>query len=972
MKELNLVFICDDDYIIPTMTAVYSVKTSKKKETVCRVNILANTNQLSLYDCMKGMEEDNFRINLVQVRESIINELANNVSDSFCVATPSALLKFFIPSLLPECEKILYLDGDILVKEDLTELYETNIEDVYGAVVTDSGKLYSGRKIVKEIPNYFNSGMMLLNTRRMGEIVDQLIEVKAHQLDKSLMDQDVFNQVIAENVINLPIKYNFLYTNLNRAKNHYSMQNLNQLYGTSYANLREIFMDAAIIHFSSKDKPWKCTEAPMARKWYECYQNMKADLEKNGSDLTVIYEYEDKLPEDERLRNSMRCRNVRNPISSSELIISLTSFPARIESVNEVIDSLFEQSEIADRIILWLAESQFPNKEEDLPEALLDQTHHGLEIKWCDDIRSHKKYLYTMKENPDAIVVITDDDMIYDDQMLAYLYKSYMKYPNCISANRVHVMGFDEQKNVMSYMKWPQEVSQILLKPSMALIAVGVGGVLYPPDCLYEGVLDIKQLEEICPTTDDLWLKMMSVLKGTRTVCAYPNSTLNLIKETQKEALYKINRAGGENDRQLGLLIDYCKKIDNNVCNQIYKDYMGIKDTLKTPIVSVILPINDKDAEIRRCMNSLLAQSLKEVEILIFDNGSKGRVPQEYIRYNNVSVILQNATMGEEVNLGLNRAKGKYIVIADANISYETDFLKKMYYKASQDDADIVLAKVDYVDYNRDICKASEWEKKYFRLPAKAYFNFNDVKYDRFNTFSYRITDKMYRKEFLDKQALRLNAQGNGYGDIGFIYETIIKAEKIVYINEIIFRQNMEFKLRHAQIHNWQFICNSLMEFQRSLKENDVWNIYEQDYVNFSLNVLLHEYALAKADEIADIYSEMKNVWFEALEITAHESNYFYDQQLYEQSRYIQKFDYFWPLVKSSMGMENQGQEYLKELRREIKKLREENIKLKDKCEQLKIMEYCLEETRKSKSYKIGLLLTALPRKIRHRKGESK
>ena len=654
--------------------------------------------------------------------------------------------------------------------------------------------------------------------------------------------------------------------------------------------------------------------------------------------------------------------------------------------MNEVIDSLFEQSEIADRIILWLAESQFPDKEKGLPEALLNQTYHGLEIKWCDDIRSHKKYFYTMKENPDAIVVITDDDMIYDGQMLSYLYKSYMKYPDCISANRVHVMGFDEQKNIMSYMKWPQEVSQLLLKPSMALIAVGVGGVLYPPYCLHEEVLDIKQLEKICPTTDDLWLKMMSVLKGTRTVCAYPNSTLNLIKETQKEALYKINRAGGENDRQLGLLLDYCEKIDNTVYDQIYEDYIKMKVSLKNPIISVILPINDKDAEIRQCMNSLLNQSLKDVEILIFDNGSKGRVPQEYIRYNNVSVILQNTTMGEEVNIGLNRAKGQYIVVADANMTYEADFLKKMYYKASQDDADIVLAKVDYVDYNRDTCKASEWEKKYFRLPAEAYFNFNDVKNDRFNTFSYRITDKMYRKAFLDKQALRLNVQGNGYGDIGFIYEALLKAEKIVYLNEVIGRQNMEFKLRHARIHNWNFICNSLIEFQRYLKEKEVWNIYEQDYVNFSLNVLLHEYSLAKVDEIANIYNEMKEVWFETLEISLHEGSYFYDQQLYERGRYIQKFDYFWPLVKSSMGMENQGQEYLKELRKEIKKLREEikklreeikklreeNIQLKNKCEQLKVAEYCLEETRKSKSYKLGLLLTALPRKIKSRKGESK
>ena len=99
---------------------------------------------------------------------------------------------------------------------------------------------------------------MLLNLVKMASVINDLIITKKEQPDQTLMDQDVFNIVIGNNIVNLPIKYNFLYTNLIRAKKNYTIKDLNILYGTHYKSLREIYADAAIIHYASKDKPWKC------------------------------------------------------------------------------------------------------------------------------------------------------------------------------------------------------------------------------------------------------------------------------------------------------------------------------------------------------------------------------------------------------------------------------------------------------------------------------------------------------------------------------------------------------------------------------------------------------------------------------------------------------------------------------------------------------------------------------------------
>ena len=75
-----------------------------------------------------------------------------------------------------------------------------------------------------------------------------------------------------------------------------------------------------------------------------------------------------------------------------KIIVSLTSYSARINTVHITIDSLLKQTFKADKIILWLAKEQFPRLEKDLPNNLLQQTKKGLTIKWWQ-----KKFKATYK-----------------------------------------------------------------------------------------------------------------------------------------------------------------------------------------------------------------------------------------------------------------------------------------------------------------------------------------------------------------------------------------------------------------------------------------------------------------------------------------------------------------------------------------------------------------------------------------------
>ena len=103
-----------------------------------------------------------------------------------------------------------------------------------------------------------------------------------------------------------------------------------------------------------------------------------------------IYNFISKL-ERQYIKNlSVNGLSLNETPRDEKIIVSLTSFPARIDCVGYSIKSLFNQTVKPDRIILWLATEQFENQE--MPELLETLKSKGLEIRFCEDLKSHKKY----------------------------------------------------------------------------------------------------------------------------------------------------------------------------------------------------------------------------------------------------------------------------------------------------------------------------------------------------------------------------------------------------------------------------------------------------------------------------------------------------------------------------------------------------------------------------------------------------
>ncbi|MBO5690535.1 MAG: glycosyltransferase family 2 protein [Spirochaetaceae bacterium] len=241
---------------------------------------------------------------------------------------------------------------------------------------------------------------------------------------------------------------------------------------------------------------------------------------------------------------------------AQDVVVSLTSYPARLPQLHLVIRSLLHQNLAPREIVLYLGND---TRDEDIPSSLRELEKYNFTIKTgYEDLKPHKKYFFAMEEYPDDAVITIDDDVIYDKDFVQDLYNCYKKYPGCVASRRVHRMIQDTLGNIKSYNDWQWECTQIL-EPSHQLFSTGCGGALYPPKVLPPETFDAAAIKAHCLNTDDVWLKIME-LKADEKVVVTNSKVIHplTVRNTQASALMHTNTAGeNRNDINIRAMEDF-------------------------------------------------------------------------------------------------------------------------------------------------------------------------------------------------------------------------------------------------------------------------------------------------------------------------------------------------------------------------------------------------------------------------------
>ena len=266
MNFLPIVFTCDDSYFKYTSVVIASLLTNQNKDCRYEINIIS---EYISQENQKLAEQQiskfpNFSLKFIT--------LENFDADKFYLnsyMSVSTYYRFYIPQLFPQYERILYLDSDLIVDADISELASIDFEErlaicspspfVIDKIKEEKDKVFNETyfRNYLQIPDplkYFNAGVMLYNVKKMNEIniTEKLFGALETIKEPLLQDQDILNSVLSRNggVKLISSKYNMTKSYRITAKRIF-LENMKEFFGLSK---KENWF--YIYHYVGKDKPW--------------------------------------------------------------------------------------------------------------------------------------------------------------------------------------------------------------------------------------------------------------------------------------------------------------------------------------------------------------------------------------------------------------------------------------------------------------------------------------------------------------------------------------------------------------------------------------------------------------------------------------------------------------------------------------------------------------------------------------------
>ena len=229
---------------------------------------------------------------------------------------------------------------------------------------------------------------------------------------------------------------------------------------------------------------------------------------------------------------------------NKELIISLTSYYKRFNTLPLVLDSLQRQTIKPDKIELWIEN----NDVQFLPKNI--SKFKNVYLRVCENnLFSYKKIIPALIENQDRYIVTFDDDIIYPNKSLEQLVNKSKKYSGDIIANRVHKIKITNHVPD-NYNNWHFNN----MDNNNLNFFTGVGGVLYPPNCFYKDIIKKEYFKKLCPHNDDIWLNWMIKLNKKKIINSKFDKKFIMIKKI-KSGLFKKNVKQNFNDEQIKRMI---------------------------------------------------------------------------------------------------------------------------------------------------------------------------------------------------------------------------------------------------------------------------------------------------------------------------------------------------------------------------------------------------------------------------------
>lgn len=309
--------------------------------------------------------------------------------------------------------------------------------------------------------------------------------------------------------------------------------------------------------------------------------------------------------------------------------------------------------------------------------------------------------------------------------------------------------------------------------------------------------------------------------------------------------------------------------------------------------ISVVLPVYNTESVLGETLDSILAQSFKDFELICINDGSTDSsldILEEYARRDKRIRVLSQSNRGVAVarNRGLELARSKYTLILDSDDIFLPNMFEELYDKAEATGADLTVC--SSCEYSGDTFQtiATPWALKLNLLPDGDTFSVAQLKDNLFETFMGWPWDRLYRTEALEKANLRFPENLANSEDGVFVYGMLFRANRISVVRDVLIkhRSTRSGSVSNSREKNPECFYSAIELIKKDLSDNPrLFDLLKKSFLNWALDYTIWNISTIRDQKTKRALArKLVTGQYAALELRNHSWSYY---NLYGYKMYV-------------------------------------------------------------------------------------
>lgn len=315
--------------------------------------------------------------------------------------------------------------------------------------------------------------------------------------------------------------------------------------------------------------------------------------------------------------------------------------------------------------------------------------------------------------------------------------------------------------------------------------------------------------------------------------------------------------------------------------------------------VTVIIPVYNCECYLEQCLDSILNQTVREIEVICINDCSQDNSAQILDVYANRDKRIQvihnerNKGAGACRNLGIRNAVGKYISFVDSDDFCELDMLEKLYKQCEQNQLDICLC--NYIQFEepgqRLVEKKVPWQ--IHNRIAGGVFTWKDLRKYIFNSWLWVPWNRMYKRSFIRKEAIFFSEIENSE-DIYFNSIAMALAGRIGAIEDCSYFYRVNIRTQLSKNLSSGIYCTAmeLEKLRKQLVDRGIFEQVAQSFYNCALIAIHHSIVNVSEEKQRELYDYYQREGFLRLKMPIERQEMFYNLTVYQKIRHIAMHPY--------------------------------------------------------------------------------